>query len=77
MKFLDYLKGVSMKDTISNIGAAMGLAGSLMLINIQSGLLPNKYEKQAQGLIGMSVVIIGFATGKSSDLKSKQSDKSE
>lgn len=75
MKLIDYLKGFSPKDTISNIGGVMGLIGSLMLVNVQSGALPVKYEKQAHGLLGMSVVLIGFATGKSADLKSGQSEK--
>lgn len=74
-KIIDYFKGFSPKDTLSNIGGVLGLAGSLMLVNVQSGTLSAKYEKQAQGLIGTSIVLVAFATGKSADLKSGQSDK--
>jgi hypothetical protein len=74
MKLINYLKGFNPKDTISNIGSLMALVGSLMLVNIQSGTLDNKYEKQAHGLLGMSVVLIGYATGKNSNLKGGQDD---
>jgi hypothetical protein len=76
MKLIKYLKGFSVKDAISNLASAMGLAGSLALVNIEAGNLPIKYEKQAQGLIGMSIVLIGFVTGKSSDLSHGQDDES-
>jgi hypothetical protein len=72
MKLINYLKGFNPKDTLSNVGSLMALTGSLMLVNIQSEVLDVKYEKQAQGLLGMSVVLIGFATGKSSNLTGGQ-----
>lgn len=74
MKLINYLSGFSPKDTLSNVGGLMGLIGSLALVNIQSGVLDIKYEKQAQSLIGMSMILIGFATGKSADLKGGQPD---
>ena len=74
MKLINYIKGFSPKDTLSNVGGLLGLIGSLMLVNVQAGILNAKYEKKAQGLIGMSLVLVGFATGKSADLKSGQSD---
>ena len=77
MKLIKYLKGFSVKDTFSNLASAMGLIGSLALVNIESGNLPVKYEKQAQGLIGMSIVLIGFVTGKSSDLSHGQEDSNQ
>jgi hypothetical protein len=74
VKLFDYLKGFSIKDGLSNTASVMGLIGSLALVNIEAGNLPVKYEKQAQGLIGMSIVLIGFVTGKSSDLSHGQDD---
>jgi hypothetical protein len=68
------IKGFSAKDGISNFAGILGLVGSLALVNIQLGLLPRQYEKYAQGLSGMSVVLIGYATGKSSDLKGGQKE---
>jgi hypothetical protein len=72
VKIFNYIKGFNPKDALSNIGSALGLVGSLALVNIQSGILPATYEKPAQGLIGSSIVLIGFATGKNKDLTGGQ-----
>jgi hypothetical protein len=73
MKILDYIKGFSGKDTLSNIGAVMGLIGSLILVNIEAGVLSSdRYRKTADGLIGTSIVLIGFATGKNKNLTGGQ-----
>ena len=72
MKIINYIKGFNPKDFLSNIGAAMGLVGSIALVNIEAGVLPAKYEKPAQGLLGTSIVLIGFATGKNKNLTGGQ-----
>jgi hypothetical protein len=73
VKIFNYIKGFNPKDALSNIGAVMGLVGGLMLANIQAGVLPSdRYEKTAHGLIGSSIVLIGFATGKNKDLTGGQ-----
>jgi hypothetical protein len=74
VKLIQYIKGFSRKDTISNLGGILGLVGSLALVNIQIGLLPKQYEKYAHGASGMSVILIGYATGKSGDLKKGQEE---
>jgi NADH:ubiquinone oxidoreductase subunit 4 (subunit M) len=75
VKIPQFIKGFSPKDLVSNIAGVLGLVGSLALVNIQIGLLPKEYEKYATGLTGMSVVLIGYTTGKSPDLKKGQDDR--
>jgi hypothetical protein len=72
MQLIKYLKGFSLKDVVSNVAGLTTLSGSLMLINIQSGNMPQKYEKQAQGLVGMGMAIIGFVSGKNGSLNAGQ-----
>jgi hypothetical protein len=74
MQLIKYLTGLSLKDTVSNVASLMGLAGSLIMINIQSGNIPHEYGKQAKGLIGMSIAVVGFVTGKNGTLTNEQDE---
>jgi hypothetical protein len=74
LKILQPLVGFNLKDSISNIGAASSLIGSLMIVGVETGNIPAKYEKQAQGLLGVGVVVVGYTTGKRGDLRAGQVD---
>jgi len=76
MKFLERsLIGFNLKDTVSNVGGLMVLFGSIATIQIQAGVLPIKYQSQAQGVIGVGTLLIAYVTGKKGDLKGGQVDK--
>lgn len=57
----------NLKDKASNFAGLLGLLSSLVLTLTSSGLLPKDYERYAAAGGGLSVVIIGYLTGKKSD----------
>ena len=74
MKILINIKAVSLKDSISNFGAILGLVGSLMLTGVGTGYLDKNCEKPAEAALGISAALIGYVTGKSPNLNNSNNE---
>jgi hypothetical protein len=66
--------GFNLKDRVTNLAGLVGFVGTLMLVGTSTGNIPFKYEKTAQGLIGGSLVVANYVSGKRGDLRAGQVD---
>jgi hypothetical protein len=66
--------GFNLKDRITNLASLVGFIGTLTLVGTNTGNIPIKYERIAQGMIGASVVTANYLSGKRGDLRGGQVD---
>lgn len=64
--------GGSRKDAFGNVAAYIALASGVVKVIADSGLLPVNIKPYADGFLAISITIVGFLTGRSSDLRGAQ-----
>ncbi len=71
---MKFISGFNLKDLVSNLGGIAILIGSTITIAIKTDFLPSRWQKYADGSIGIGGAIVAYATGKSANLQGGQSD---